>query len=147
MENENTEYKNDLDDPFIEYVFSKDPKDKGTIKLELGNPNNISLSKHIYEQLLQIFVDGLKYLYGEDNKVNITSLEIENIILIKKYFLSFNIDLSFEMFNVDNYVSKPYIYGNKTLEEKFTNLSDYYYEVEVIKEDIIMFYRISFTFI
>ncbi len=147
MENENTEYKNDLDESFIEYVFSNDPKDKGTIKLELGNPSNKSLSKHIYEQLLQIFVDGLKYLYGEDNKVNITSLEIENIILIKKYFLSFNIDLSFEMFNVENYVSKPYIYGNKTLEEKFTNLSDYYYEVEVIKEDIIMFYRISFNFI
>ena len=37
MENSETEYKNDSEESFIEYVFSNEVKEKGTIKLELGN--------------------------------------------------------------------------------------------------------------
>ena len=33
----------------------------------------------MYEQLLQIFVEGLKFLWGKENKVNLKDLTIENI--------------------------------------------------------------------
>ena len=52
------------------------------IKLELGNPcEGKPISKHIYEQLLQIFVDGLKYLYGDGNFIKKFSKIINNLEL------------------------------------------------------------------
>ena len=147
MENEDTEYKSGDHNSFIEYVFTKDAKPKKSIKLELDPPNNDNnINKHIYEQLLQILVDGLKFLYGKDNKVDICDLSIDNILLIKEYFKSFNIELLFNMFTKENYVFKPYVYGNKVLENKTNKISEYYYEVQVNKENNIMYYRISFDF-
>ena len=148
MENEYTEYKDDNEESFIEYVFFNDVKEKGTIKLELTNTESGKpLNKHIYEQLLQIFVEGLKCKYGENDKVDISKLEIEDILLIKEYFLSFNVDLIFNMYTKENYVFKPYIYGNKFLEDKHKKLDDYFYEVQVEKDKNILFYRISFNLI
>ena len=99
MENEDTEYKSGDHDSFIKYVFTKNPKPKMTIKLELDPPNpGNNINKHIFEQLLQIFVDGLKFLYGKDNKVDISTLQIENILLMKEYFTSFGIELQFNRY-------------------------------------------------
>ena len=149
MENENTEYLDDTkDNSFIEYVFSGKPKDKNTIKLELPNPEpDKPLLKHIYEQLLQIFIDGLKYKYGENDKVNISSLELNDILSMQEYFLSFNVKLIFNMYTKNDYFLKPYIYGNSLLEAKSKKLDDYYYEVEFIRDNITHFYRISFEYI
>ena len=50
-------------------LFINHSPSPNTIKLELGSPlesNNIN--RHIFEQLLQIFTDGMKYLYSDDNK-------------------------------------------------------------------------------
>ena len=65
---------------FIQFLFSDSPKPQGTITLELplSEPNkNVGL--HVFEQLLMIFVDGLKYFYGKEGKVNINELTEENI--------------------------------------------------------------------
>ncbi len=109
MENENTEYKSGDQNSFIEYVFTKNPKPKMTIKLELEPPNSgNNLNKHIFEQLLQIFSDGMKHLYGgDDGKVNIADLEIDSIIKMKEYFDSFGVELIFNMYNQSDYVLKP----------------------------------------
>ena len=135
MENENTEYKNDKDESFIEYIFNNKPKEKNTIKLEFGNSQQ-NINKHIYEQLLQIFVDGLKHLYGKDNKVDISTLEIENILLMKEYFQSFGIELIFNMFTKDDYIFKPYIYNNPILYNKSNYINDFYYEIHFVKNNI-----------
>ena len=146
MENTETQYKDDKDESFIQYVFSKPPQDKGVIKLECGLPDKgKSFPKHIYEQLLQIFVEGLQYLWGNsENKVNIGDLTLENIGLMKEYFLSFNIDLQFNMFLEKDYIFKPYIYGNPVLEQKYTKISDYFYQVNVNKDNNNWIYRVSF---
>ena len=69
MENEDTVYKDDNEESFIEYVFSNKPQEKGVIKLECGLPENDKpFPKHMYEQLLQIFTDGMKYLYSDNEK-------------------------------------------------------------------------------
>tara|TARA_B100000282_G_C31730529_1_gene490696 strand:- start:591 stop:1037 length:447 start_codon:yes stop_codon:yes gene_type:complete len=145
MENEDTVYKDDKEESFIEYVFSNKPQEKGVIKLECGLPDEGKpFNKHMYEQLLQIFVEGLKFLWGKENKVNLKDLTIENISLMKEYFLSFNIDLQFSMFLEKDYIFKPYIYGNPVLEQKYTKISDYFYQVLIEKDNQMWYYRISF---
>jgi hypothetical protein len=147
MENEDTEYKSGDHNSFIEYVFTKNPKPKMTIKLELEPPNSgNNLNKHIFEQLLQIFSDGMKHLYGgEDGKVDISTLEIDSIIKMKEYFDSFGVELIFNIYNQSDYVMKPYIYNNPVLYNKSKKISDFYYEIPLEKEGTILVYRISFN--
>ena len=146
MENEDTEYKSGDHNSFIEYVFTKEAKEKNTIKLELEPPNpDNNLNKHIFEQLLQIFTDGMKYLYSdEDGKLDIASLEIDSILKMKEYFSSFGIELIFNMYDQKNYVMKPYIYNNPVLYNKSKKVSDFYYEIPVNLEKELLIYRISF---
>ena len=147
MENKDTEYKSGDHNSFIEYVFSKNPKPKKTIKLELEPPNpSNNLNKHIFEQLLQIFTDGMKHLYGDDEgKVNIGDLEIDSIIKMKEYFDSFGVELIFNMYNQHNYVFKPYIYNSPELYNKSKSVNDFYYEISFEKVDQLLVYRISFN--
>ena len=146
MENEDTEYKSGDHNSFIEYVFTEDAKPKNTIKLELESPNSDNnLNKHIYEQLLQIFTDGMKHLYGgEDGKVDIATLEINSIIKMKDYFSSFGVELIFNMYNQKNYVLKPYIYDKPELYNKSKKVSEFYYEIPVELEKELFIYRIGF---
>ena len=147
MENENTEYKDGDHDSFIEYVFKDKPKEKNSIKLELDPPNkNNNINKHIFEQLLQIFTDGMKYLYSDnDNKVDIASLEIDSILKMKEYFESFGVELIFNMYDQTNYVLKPYIYNSPELYNKSKSVNDFYYEIPLEKNNKMLVYRISFN--
>ena len=147
MENENTEYKDGDHNSFIEYVFKNSPKEKNSIKLELDPPNkNNNINKHIFEQLLQIFTDGMKYLYSDnDNKVDIASLEIDSILKMKEYFESFGVELIFNMYDQTNYILKPYIYNNPELYNKSKSVNDFYYEITLEKNNQILVYRISFN--
>ena len=147
MENEDTEYKSGDHNTFIEYVFTENPKPKKTIKLELEPPNHgNNINKHIFEQLLQIFTDGMKHLYGDDEgKVDIVSLDIDLIIKMKEYFESFSVELIFNMYNQSDYVLKPYIYDKPELYNKSKKVSDFYYEIPINLEKEILIYRISFN--
>ena len=81
-----TEYKEGDHESFIQYLYSSEPKIIGSIQLEsppLDLGKNIGL--HTFEQLLMIFVDGLKYFYGDsNNKVNLDDLSFENFEKINK---------------------------------------------------------------
>ena len=147
MENEDTEYKSGDHNSFIEYVFKDSPKPKMTIKLELEPPNpGNNLNKHVFEQLLQIFTDGMKHLYGnKDGKVNIADLELDSIIKMKEYFDSFGVELIFNMYNQNDYVFKPYIYNKPELYNKSKSVNDFYYEIPLEKNNQILVYRISFN--
>ena len=146
MENENTEYKSGDHNSFIEYVFTKEPKEENSIKLELDPPQEgNNLDKHIFEQLLQIFTDGMKYLYAKDDKLDIASLEIDSILKMKKYFESFGAELIFNMYDQTNYVLKPYIYNNPELYNKSKSVNDFYYEIPLEKNNQVLVYRISFN--
>ena len=147
MENKDTEYKTDTKpEDFIEFLFGKEPQPKNTIKLEIDPPEkNKHIGLHIFEQLLQIFTDGMKHLYGDDNgKVDIVTLEIDSIIKMKEYFDSFGVELIFNMYNQNNYVFKPYIYDKPELYNKSKNVSDFYYEIPIQLEKELLIYRISF---
>lgn len=130
--NNNTEYKEGDHDDFIVYLFSDSPKEKGTVKLELPlNTPDKNLGLHEFEQLLMIFVDGLKYFYGENNKVDIHKLTEEDIQKVNEYFISMDYEVQLDVFlTMNEYVFKhPNYFKNQQYITKDTILKDYYYEV------------------
>jgi hypothetical protein len=148
--NKSIEKEGDGDD-FTIFLFSHPVKEENTIKLELAPPEkNIHIGLHIFQELLQIFVDGLKYLYGNgdnEGKVEINLLSIDNIELVKKYFLSIGFKLYLDIFTPKNYVSKPDIFNDKSLIKENTMLDEYFYELTTYdKNDLEKIYRVSFKF-
>ena len=126
------DYKEGDHSEFIHYLFSDSPKDKGSITLELPllEPNkNIGL--HVFEQLLMIFVDGLKYFYGVNNKVNINELKEEDIHKVNEYFISMDYSVKLEIFKTMNdYQFKfPNYFKKQEHIRSDTKLEDFYYEI------------------
>ena len=139
-----TDYKEGSHSQFIEYLFSDSPKDKGVIQLEstyIEPGKNIGL--HTFEQLLMIFVDGLKYFYGENNKVDINKLKQEDIEKVNEYFISMNYKVNLEVFpTINEYKFKfPNYFKNQENIKNETKLEDFYYEI--FNENNCV-YRISF---
>ena len=106
-------------DDFIQYMFDEEPKPKDTIQLEcpdIGDGKNTHL--HIFEQLLMIYVQGLKHKWhNEDGKVDLTQLTDENISLMKvAASLNFN----------DFLIMPPayYKYGDKEVIEFYSRVVD-----------------------
>ena len=53
-------------DDFIKYMFDSEPKPKDSIQLECPDiPDHKNTHLHIFEQLLMIYVSGLKHLWGD----------------------------------------------------------------------------------
>ena len=132
MSETKTDYKEGDHSEFIEYLFSDSPKDKGVIQLE---STYIEPGKHIglhtFEQLLMIFVDGLKYFYGENNKVDINKLKKEDIEKVNEYFVSMNYKVNLEIFlTMNEYKFKhPNYFKNQEHIKSETKLKDFYYEI------------------
>ena len=145
MAEKNTDYKEGSHSEFIEYLFSDSPKDKGVIQLEstyIEPGKNIGL--HTFEQLLMIFVDGLKYFYGDsEGKVTISELKQEDIEKVNEYFISMNYKVNLEVFpTMNEYKFKyPNYFKNQGKICKETKLEDFYYE---IFNETNCAYRISF---
>ena len=136
-------------DDFTIFLFSHPVKEPNTIKLELAPPERgVHIGLHIFQELLQIFTDGLKYFYSKDDgKVDINSLTEENIDLMKRYFLSIGFKLILDVFTPENYVSKPDIFNDKSLIKENTMLDEYFYEITTYdSNDKEKIYRVSFKF-
>tara|TARA_B110000977_G_scaffold128745_1_gene164293 strand:+ start:3496 stop:3924 length:429 start_codon:yes stop_codon:yes gene_type:complete len=132
-------------DEFIKYLFSQPPKEKKEISLELPLENSMkNVGLHIFEQLLMIFTDGVKYFYGDNNIVDINKLNKENIEKINKYFISFGYEIKIEVFDsIDDYQFKfPNYFKNKEHIKIDTKLEDFFYEIFNASN---IAYRISFT--
>ena len=130
--NSDTEYKEGDHQDFINYLFSDSPKEKGEVKLELPlNQRDKNLGLHEFEQLLMIFVDGLKYFYGENNKVDINKLKQGDIEKVNEYFISMNYKVNLEVFpTINEYKFKfPNYFKNQDNIKNETNLEDFYYEI------------------
>ena len=134
-------------DDFIKYMFEKEPKPKDSIQLEcpdIVEGKNIHL--HIFEQLLMIYVQGLKHLWSdEEGKVDLTNLTEDNINLMKRYFESINYNVNIEVFDLQTYQFKfpDYFKNQENITDK-TFLPDFFYETQ--GRDTKM-YRISFDYL
>ena len=130
--NTDTEYKEGDHQDFINYLFSDSPREKGEVKLELPlNERDKNLGLHEFEQLLMIFVDGLKYFYGINGKVDIHNLTKEDIQKVNEYFLSMNYEFQLDIFpTMNEYIFKhPNYFKDQQHITNSTELKDYYYEV------------------
>ena len=146
MEDDNTEYIDGNADDFTIFLFSSPPKDKNSIKLELGPTNGIHIGLHIFQELLMIFTSGLKYLFSKDDIMDVTLLEDKDIELMNQYFESFGHTILIEKFTISDYLSNmklPNYFRNHDLIEEYTQLDGFYYET-YLKDHI---YRISFDFL
>lgn len=143
-----TEYKEGSHEEFINYLFSNSPKEKGIIVLESPlEDKNKNINLHIFEQLLMIFVDGLKYFYGnQEGKVTISELNKEDIEKVNQYFISMNYEVKLEVFKtIDEYKFKfPNYFKNQEHIKNDTLLEDFYYEI--FNENNCAF-RISFHYL
>ena len=140
-----TSYKEGSHEEFILYLYSSEPKEKGEIKLESSHiESGKNLGLHIFEQLLMIFVDGLKYFYSnENNKVDISQLDMRNIEKINKYFISMNYFVNLDIYPTKydyKYVFPDYFKNHKYIKSE-TKLEDFFYEI-FDKDNCV--YRISF---
>ena len=130
--NSGTEYKEGDHNDFINYLFSDSPREKGEVKLELPlNEPGKNLGLHEFEQLLMIFVDGLKYFNGINGKVNINNLTENDIKRVNSYFLSMNYEVQLDIFpTMNEYIFKhPNYFKDQKHITNQTELKDYYYEV------------------
>tara|TARA_Y100000389_G_C17276292_1_gene420579 strand:- start:125 stop:538 length:414 start_codon:yes stop_codon:yes gene_type:complete len=101
-------------DNFIEFIFKNEPKPIKSINLEFET-NNL---KELFENLLDIFTQGMKIHYGNDRgNVDLSSLTTDNIINFNKYFNSFGIKLLIEI------EDKPIISGFNYQQIKYTNIN------------------------
>ena len=143
-----TEYKEGSHQEFINYLFSDSPKEKGIIVLESPLEEELkNINLHIFEQLLMIFVDGLKYFYGDTNgKVTISELKKEDIDKVNEYFISMNYEVKLEVFEtINDYQFKfPNYFKNQEHIKKDTLLEDFYYE---IFNETNCAFRISFQYL
>mgnify|MGYP001239358405 CR=1 FL=1 len=143
-----TEYKEGDHESFIQYLYSSEPKIIGSIQLEsppLDLGKNIGL--HTFEQLLMIFVDGLKYFYGDsNNKVNLDDLSFENFEKINQYFRSMNYEIQLEIFEtIHEYKFKfPNYFKNQRHINSETKLEDFYYEIFNSENKV---FRVSFKYL
>ena len=146
MENENTQYQVGDADEFTIFLFSEKPKEPNTIKLELDNNIDIKIGLNIFQELLMIFTSGIKYLFGENDKVDISSLSVDDIHLMGKYFESMGFKINVEKFTIGEYLDNiklPNYFKDQHLIEDNTKLCDIYYEATL---NLIIF-PISFNFL
>lgn len=99
---------------FIDFVFKNEPKPIKSINLEFETDN----LKELFENLLDIFTQGMKIQYGnETGIVDLSSLTQDNIINFNKYFNSFGIKLLIDI------EDKPIISGFNYQQIKYTNFN------------------------
>ena len=78
-----------------------------------------------------IYVDGLKYFYGENGKVSINALSQEQIFKVNEYFLSIGYQVTIDVFEtMHEYQFKfpDYFKNQEHITEK-TQLKDFFYEI------------------
>ena len=147
MENEDTEYKEGDDSEFLNFLFTETPKEKNSIKLELGPANkDIKIGLHIFQELLMIFTGGLKKLFGKNEKVDITILEPTDIQLMNNYFESMGFQCFVEKFTISEYLENmklPNYFLKQELITDTTPLHDIYYETSINY----IIYRVYFDFL
>ena len=142
-----TIYEEGSHEDFITYMFDSEPKPKDSIQLECSDiPPNKNTNLHIFEQLLMIYVSGLKHLWqNEEGKVDLTDLTEDNIGLMKRYFESINYVVNIQVFDLNTYQFRfpDYFKNQEKITEK-TLLTDFFYETQGTDTNM---YRISFDFL
>lgn len=74
-------------------IFNDDYKEPFSYALTFSKINN---TKEIFDKFSEIYKAGLVILYGHNNHLNIENLTYKNLETMKKYMLSFGIDVKYK---------------------------------------------------
>jgi hypothetical protein len=129
---------------FAKKIFMKEPQDKCSIQLHL-NTDEMDMGD-LFEFLLLVFTNGLRILYGNnDEKVDLSTLNNEQLAKLNNYFNSFGFDTSYivypeEMENVIDFNKLSY---RNTIINNNTKIEDLCFPIKVYDK----IYVIGFTFL
>jgi hypothetical protein len=144
---EAVEFKEGDHDEFIAYLFGADPRPPNTVVLESPSVDPAKhINLHIFEQLLMIFVDGLKFFYGNrEGRVDVNELGTRDIARMNRYFHSLNYSVHVDLFETvhDYQFRYPNYFKNQETITSALTLSDLYYEIFGYNNRV---FRISFEY-
>ena len=93
-----------------------------------------------------IFTAGMKYLFSNEDKLDVTKLTKDDIELINRYFKSMGFQINVEMFTIVDYLDNmkvPNYFLKQELIQENTPLDSIYYETSLDGH----IYRVSFDFL
>lgn len=146
MDKDNKEYLDDnISVNFIKHIFGNDSKKNNSIELEFQDPEkNVNENLHKFQQLLQIFTDGFKFMYGNNDIVDKININKDNFDKMKPYFESFGYKLNINIYSQSNFIKKPDIFRHQELINSDTKLVDFYYQISIDINKVPTIFRISF---
>lgn len=101
-------------------IFSKNAQKENSIQLQLDGENN----EIIFEQLILLFTEGMKILFGNNGNVNIATLSDNDFQLVNYYFKSFGFTVKYKILNNETNINEFITTSNKD------NLSDYFLKLK-----------------
>lgn len=119
-------------------IFSKPPKNPNSIQLDFSdfisndqsNDPSSNLeeypsdpSKELFQQLLMIFTEGMKYFYGDKNgKVDLSTITQNDFDKINKYFNSFGFKIFYNILPINSDNDTYYVVQKKELKDHIFRL-------------------------
>ena len=106
-------------------IFQKPVQPPNTIQLEFSDPDEpvIDATKFLFEQLLMVFTEGMKQLFGDNRgKVDLGKLQPTDFLKVREYFHSFGFDIFYKMSKLDE--NPPHTTSNSAskLSDRYLNL-------------------------
>lgn len=120
-------------------IYEGEPKEPKSIQIEFSKEEierDEELNSKIFQMLLEIFHDGMKKFYSNNNIVNLDELNDDNFLRIKQYFWSIGFNVFYKLT-----INNELIHQNDS-KEKQSDLKDYY--VNLTKENRV--YQIYFDY-
>ena len=120
-------------------IYESEPKEPKSIQIEFSENDikrDVDINKQIFDMLLEIFHDGMKKYYSNNDIVNLDELTDSNFQKIREYFWSVGFDVFYTL-KIDNKL----VHKNDSKSKK-SDLKDYY--IHLKKENRI--YQIYFDY-
>lgn len=120
-------------------IYESEPKKPKSIQIEFSENDikrDVDINKQIFDMLLEIFHDGMKKYYSNNDIVNLDELTDSNFQKIREYFWSIGFDVFYTL-KIDNKI----VHKNDSKNKK-SDLKDYY--INLKKENRI--YQIYFDY-
>ena len=124
----------DIDD-LIDKIFCKYPQQEKTINLLFDTKN----LKEVYENLIELYVKGLKKLYGEDDMVFLDKMNVKDFDKMNMYMNSIGFNSHYKI--IFNYEPDIIKYDKMTINNN-TKLEDMKYYFKINND----YYLIYFSF-
>ena len=97
----------DLDE-LIDTLFNNPPKEPKAFGISFVNKDSMTDLKEVFENLLILFTEGMKILYGNNDKVNLDTLTENDINNFNKYMNSIGLKLLVDIRVLEEGINQDY---------------------------------------